>query len=289
MPLCILYNGNMPELPELEVISEVLRRRVVGQTIMEVKIIPPGGLIVVRDLTQQGFETGLSGAAIEDVARRGKFLVFSLQARGQPVYLVLNPKLSGRLQLADPAEKKIAKTYVIFGLANGRQLRYLDYKKMGQLYLTYDFKKIPDYARLSPEALEIPRTDFCQRLMACHDEVKGALTRGELVAGIGNAYADEILWEARLHPYRKCTLLTAGEAEILYEAMRATLLGAIDKVREEMGEAIHLEPRGFMAVHMKTGKPCPRCGTPISLVGANQRTTNFCRTCQPGGLVKGMG
>jgi formamidopyrimidine-DNA glycosylase len=70
--------------------------------------------------------------------------------------------------------------------------------------------------------------------------------------------------------------------------MRTTLSEAVEKVREEMGENIHLKPRDFLAVHMKTGQPCPRCGTPISLVGANQRITNFCRACQPGGLIKGM-
>ena len=81
---------------------------------------------------------------------------------------------------------------------------------------------------------------------------------------------------------------TPEEIERLYEAMQSVLREAIDKVRVEMGEAIHREPRDFMAVHMKSGEPCPRCGTPISLVGANQRITNFCRTCQPGGLIKGM-
>ena len=114
------------------------------------------------------------------------------------------------------------------------------------------------------------------------------LTRGEFIAGIGNAYADEILWSARLHPYRKRTQLTTAEVERLYHAMRNTLSAAVKKVREEMGENIHLKPRDFLAVHMKTGEPCPRCGTRISLVGANQRITNFCRTCQPGGLIKGM-
>jgi len=130
--------------------------------------------------------------------------------------------------------------------------------------------------------------EFRARLRPYRGEIKGILTRGEFVAGIGNAYADEIVWAARLHPYRKRTQLTSEEIDRLYAAMRSTLLDAIDKVRAEMGEAIHLEPRKFMAVHMKTGEPCPRCGTTISLVGANQRITNFCRTCQPGGLIKGM-
>jgi formamidopyrimidine-DNA glycosylase len=119
-------------------------------------------------------------------------------------------------------------------------------------------------------------------------EIKGILTRGEFIAGIGNAYADEILWNARLHPYRKRTQLTSEEIARLYEAMQSTLRDAVARVRAEMGEQIHVKPRDFLAVHLKTGKPCPRCGTPISLVGANQRITNFCRTCQPGGLIKGM-
>lgn len=278
----------MPELPELEVVREVLQRRVVGQAIAGVEVIPPGGPIVVRDLTHRGFVAALEGAAITAVARRGKFLVFSLQSETQPLFLVINPKLMGRLQLADPSEKRMGKTHLVITLAHGRQLRYRDQKQMGQLYLTQDLRAVPDYAGLGPEPLEITLEEFRARLKPFRGEIKGVLTRGECVAGIGNAYADEILWAARLHPYRKRTHLTNEEVERLYDAMRDTLQASIEKVRAEMGEAIDLEPREFFAVHMKTGKPCPRCGTPISLVGANQRITNFCRTCQPGGLIKGM-
>jgi formamidopyrimidine-DNA glycosylase len=141
---------------------------------------------------------------------------------------------------------------------------------------------------MGPEPLEVTLEIFRARMKPFRGEIKGVLTRGEFVAGIGNAYADEILWAARLHPYRKRTQLTAEEVDRLYLAMRQTLTDAIQKVRGEMQENIHLKPRDFLAVHMKTGEPCPRCGTPISLVGANQRITNFCRSCQPGGLIKGM-
>ena len=278
----------MPELPELEVVREVLQRRIVGQAITAVEVIPPGGLIVARDLTHAGFEAALTGATIAAVARRGKYIVFTLQAALTPLFLVLNPKLTGRLQLAGPAEKRKARTWAIFALSGGGQLRYLDQKQMGQLYLTQDLALIPDYAAMGPEALEISLEEFRQRLKPYHGEIKGVLTRGEFVAGIGNAYADEILWEAQLHPYRKRTQLTPEEEERLYQAMRSTLLASIEKVRVEMQEHIELKPRDFMAVHMKTGEPCPRCGTPISLVSANQRITNFCRKCQPGGLIKGM-
>ncbi|MBF8281715.1 MAG: hypothetical protein HW378_630 [Anaerolineales bacterium] len=319
----------MPELPELEVVCEVLQRRVVGQTITGVEVFPPGGPIVVRDLTHAGFTETLTGATFTQVLRRGKFLIFSLSVQdpqrpertlseaqaepkrkskgaspsaalragfddapgGAPVRtlsLVLNPKLTGRLQLAAPSDKRLPKTHVVFTLSDGGQLRYVDQKRMGQLYLTRDLAQVPDYAGMGPEPFDISLEEFRDRLKPYRGEIKGVLTRGDFIAGIGNAYADEILWAARLHPYRRRTQLTPEEIDRLHAAMRATLLDATEKVRAEMGGDIHRKPRDFMAVHMKTGQPCPRCGTPISLVGANQRITNFCRTCQPGGLIKGM-
>jgi formamidopyrimidine-DNA glycosylase len=274
----------MPELPELEVVCEVLQRRLVGHAISAVQVLPPGGPVVVRDLTHRGFVEALTGATVAAVARRGKCLVFTFDLTPAH-YLVLNPKLTGRLQLVAPDEKRRARTHVILTLSGGGQLRYVDQKRMGQLYLTHDPALVPDFDAMGPEALEVARDEFRARLRAYRGEIKGILTRGACVAGIGNAYADEILWAARLHPYRKRTQLTAEEIDRLYDAMRATLLDAIGKVRAEMREDTSLEPRDFLAVHMKTGEPCPRCGTPISLVGANQRITNFCRTCQPGGVV----
>ena len=278
----------MPELPELEVVKEVLQRRVVGQQITGVQVLPPGGPIVVRDLTARGFATVLTGKTVSSVNRRGKFLLLEFRESQPPVYLAINPKLTGRLQLADSIDKRTAKTHVVITLGSGRQLRYVDRKQMGQLYLTEDLNFVPDFAALGPEALEISVESFRRRLKPFRGEIKGILTRGEFVAGIGNAYADEILWTARLHPFRKRTQLTTDEIDRLYAGMRSTLLEATEKVRLEMQEKIDEKPRDFMAVHMKTGEPCPRCGTAISLVSANQRITNFCRRCQPGGLIKGI-
>ncbi len=301
----------MPELPELEVVQEVLNRRIVGQTITAADALPPGAAIVIRELTGQGFAAAVTGARFESIARRGKFLVFTLVAdrdkrtealtahnslssvvhRPSSLFLVINPKLTGRLQLCEPKAKKAGPVHAVLRLSDGLDLRYVDQKKMGQVFLTRqppEQAPIADFAGMGPEALEISREDFKARLKPFRGEIKGVLTRSEFVAGIGNAYADEILWHARLHPYRKRTSLTAEEVDRLYDGMRACLLEAIEKVRAEMGEAIHLKPREFMAVHMKSGEPCPRCGTTVSLIGANQRITNFCRNCQPGGLIKGM-
>ncbi len=301
----------MPELPELAVVQEVLHRRLVGQTIAGAEAIPPGAALVLRDLTGQGFGAVLTGARFESVARRGKFLVFTLSPtpsaeteralvtddpssvvrRPSSLFLVINPKLTGRLQLCEPKAKKAGPVHAVLHLNGGMDLRYVDQKKMGQVFVTHqppEQAPIADYASMGPEALEISRDDFKARLKPFRGEIKGILTRSEFVAGIGNAYADEILWHARLHPYRKKTSLTPAEVDRLYDGLRTCLLDAIEKVRAEIGEAIHLERRGFMAVHMRAGQPCPRCGTHISLVGANQRITTVCRTCQPGGLIQGM-
>jgi formamidopyrimidine-DNA glycosylase len=279
----------MPELPELQIVCEVLQRRVVGQRIADVQVLPPGGLIVVRDMTGRGLAPALEEQAISGVSRRGKYLLFELKGSQSPLYLLVNPKLTGRLQLADAAQKRLPKTLVIFTLSNGHELRYADQKQMGQLYLVGDPQQVPEYASLGPEAHEVSEQAFRERIKRFRGEVKGILTRGDFVAGIGNAYADEILWAAELYPYRKRTELTAEEIGRLYRATHQTLQDAIERLRILMGESIHLEPREFMAVHMKTGEPCPRCGAPISLVSANQRITNFCRHCQPGGLTRGMG
>ncbi|MGE5137887.1 MAG: Fpg/Nei family DNA glycosylase [Rudaea sp.] len=283
----------MPELPELTVVQEVLSRRAVGQTIARVDVLPSGGAIVVRDLTRTGFDLRLTGSRITSVARRGKFLVFALArpAAGPsdpPLFLAVNPKLTGRLQLAQPSDKRYAKTHVVFTLSSGEELRYVDQKRMGQIYLTYDLQQVPDYAGMGPEPFDVSLGDFRARLRPFRGEIKGILTRGEFIAGIGNAYADEILWAARIHPYRKRTMLTEEEVVRLYESTQSTLRSATDIVRAEMGDNIYLKPRDFLSVHGKTDQPCPRCGTAISLVSANQRITNFCRKCQPGGLIKGM-
>ncbi len=281
----------MPELPELEVVRDVLKRRVVGQSIQQVRLLLPGSAIVVRDLTNSGFEDVLSGATFAGVERRGKFLVLSLSSTQNLLYLIVNPKLTGRFQLAKPTDKRMAKTHVVITLGDGMELRYVDQKQMGQVYLSRAAPAeagIADFADLGPEPFDDTLDAFRGRLRKFNSEIKGILTRGEFMAGIGNAYADEVLWAARLHPYRKRTSLSEEEIAQLFEGMQSTLREATEKVRAEMGEQIHLKPRDFLNVHMKTNQPCPRCGGMISEVTANQRITNFCRTCQPGGLIKGM-
>ena len=289
----------MPELPELEVVRDVLQRRLVGRRITEVSVSPKGGPIVVRDLTGQGFREGLLGRLIDSVQRRGKFLLFGLSAQAggqrvsspgkQPLTLAVNPKLTGRLQLSVPGEKKAGPVHVTLHFeAPTEELRYVDQKRMGQLYLTAELGSIPTFAEMGPDALEASPETFRSRLRRFRGEIKGVLSREQFLAGIGNAYADEILWQARLHPYRKVSTLSSEEIDRLYAAMNVTLRESIEKVEAAMGEDIHLKPRDFFAVHMRGGKRCPRCGGKVSEITAQGRITNFCRSCQPGGLIRGL-
>jgi formamidopyrimidine-DNA glycosylase len=278
----------MPELPELEIVREILTRRLVGRRVEEVRLKGKGAPIVVRDLTAAGFVEGVRRATLESVERRGKFLLLRLAPSG--LTLAVNPKLTGRFQLCPPGEKKAGPVHVTFVFdAPLEELRYVDSKMMGQLYLTASLEAIPTFSDMGPDALEVDLDEFRRRLRSFRGEIKGILVRANFVAGIGNAYADEILWQARLHPFRKRTTLTPEETEGLHVALRTTLTTAIDQVRRDMGEAIHLKPRDFFSVHMRGGQPCPRCGTTVSEITAHQRITSFCRACQPGGLIRGMG
>ena len=277
----------MPELPELEVVRDILARRLSGRQIEAVTLAPKGGPIVTRDLTGRGFAESLRHAAFGAVSRRGKFLLFDLDPG--PLILAANPKLTGRFQLSEPGGKKAGPVHVTLHLDQPPlELRYVDQKRMGQLYLTEDLSQIPTFDEMGPDALEISPEDFGQRLRRFRGEIKGVLARERFLAGIGNAYADEILWGARIHPYRKVGKLTSEEVEDLYQAVRNTLQESIEKVRSAMGERVHLKPRDFFAVHMRGGQPCPRCGTRVSDIRARGRITNFCRTCQPGGLIRGI-
>ena len=269
----------MPELPDLEIIRAVLAPRITSQTVTEVEVVRP---LVVRDLTGRGFAEALTGQTLADVQRRGKILLLPLQSE---LILAINCKLAGRLQYAISSDRRRSKTHVVLHLSDGHELRYSDQKTMGQIYLTADLSAIPGWVEMGPEPFDLTLEEFHERLKPHRGEIKGVLTRGQAVAGIGNAYADEICFAARIHPYRKRTSLDEQEIERLYEATQTVLHEAITTLRERVGTDVHREVRDFLAVHGKGSQPCPSCGTTISEIKAQGRLTNFCRTCQPGGLI----
>jgi formamidopyrimidine-DNA glycosylase len=196
--------------------------------------------------------------------------------------------LAGRLRYGEPLGRHRVRDALVLALDDGSELRYHDAKDMGKIYLTSDLALVPDWVELGPEAIDPALTPavFAERLRRYRGEIKGVLTNQRFVAGIGNAYADEICWRAGIYPFRRRPALRGEETDRLYDAMRTVLTEAIDHLRSRIGEATDVEIRDFLAVHGRPGEACPRCGTAISEVKRARRATHFCRTCQPGLLVR---
>jgi formamidopyrimidine-DNA glycosylase len=275
----------MPELPDLQVISEYLIQRVVGVPIASAEVRRP---IVVRDLLGGDVGSHLVGKQFTNVLRRGKYLLLPLD---DGTTLVISPMLAGRIRYGKPLPRHRKRDVLVLLLADGCELRYHDAKDMGKIYLTRDLSQVPTFSTLGLEATDPALTldVFRQRLRRQRGEIKRVLTKQSFVAGIGNAYADEILWHAGIYPFRRRSTLTGEEIARLYDAMRGVLADATEVLRARVGDAIHVELRDFLAVHGKAEEPCPRCGSAISEVKRERRATHFCRTCQPGLMVGGRG
>src|SRR3990170_4972000 len=268
----------MPEVPDLEAIRSFFNRQIVGQSITSVEIPIPVPIRVPRD----DFVRLLTGDTFGEVRRYGKFLLFAL-ASGR--LLVINPMLTGRFAYVQPPARKRSRTCLIIGLDSGNVIRYADLRLMGRIYLTTPegLQTLPQFPEMGPDVLspELTEAAFRQRLLRHRGQIKSMLTNHRFVAGIGNAYSDEILWEARIHPYRKRTQLSEDEMSALYRAVHSVLAWATAIVTEKMRDSIdYAEWRDHLRVHRRGGEPCPRRGAAISEITAGQRVTSFCRHCQ---------
>ena len=273
----------MPEAPELEVVKGFLIERAVGASLESARVLRPS---VLRSLAGD-FEDDILGRAIEDIRRTGKFLTLAMSGDR---LLVVNPMLTGGFQWSEPSDRVFKRTCFTLTLSNGRELRYIDERQMGRVYYVSpdQVEQIPQYADMGPDALDEPLSldEFKERLRPFRGEIKGIITRGRVIAGIGNAYVDEILWEAEIYPFRKKRDLSDDDLQRLLDASASVMSEAVGQVREAMGGDIHRKRRDFLKVHNRGGEPCPRCGAAISQLTANQRITSYCRTCQPGLLLR---
>jgi formamidopyrimidine-DNA glycosylase len=273
----------MPEVPDLEAIRAYFNQRIVGERVEKVDVLVP---IVIR-IPQAEFVRLITGDSFGEAHRHGKFLIFTM-ASGR--LLVINPMLTGRFSYVEPRVRRAGRTCFALSISTGKELRYADQRVMGRVYLVAPdtLNTVPQFAEMGPDVLAPDLTGevFGQRLRRFRGQTKSVLVNHRFVAGIGNAYSDEILWEAGIHPYRKRTDLDADDISRLYTATRGVLEWATPIVAEKMspsGEELdYSEWREHLRVHRRGGQPCPRCGTTISEITAGQRITSFCRTCQPG-------
>jgi len=291
----------VPELPDLEVVADALHAALVGRPVEAARATMP---LAIRGTPAE--LDALTGQRVVRVARVGKFLDLELDRDR----VAVNPMLTGRFQLAWRGEKAPAGTAVelTFGTRAGGPprdsapwtagarwipsddaavlVRYKDPTQMGKVYLLPAGIDRPVPGRgpgeMGPDALDAGLTQdaWRERIRKHPGELKNLLRNQAFVAGIGNAYSDEILFAARLLPFRKRSSLAAEEIDDLYTAMRSTLAASVELLRQRVPPTFEKQVRDHLAVHNRGGQPCPRCGAKITHVTAGGFPTGFCRGCQ---------
>ncbi len=269
----------MPELPEVETVVRALRRPLIGRTITEMRNYWPRHLVGV---TLSEFQRRVHGRSITAINRRAKYLIFSLND-GQS--LIIHLKMSGHLAVVDQDTPPDKHVHTIWGLDNGRELRFRDTRKFGRVQLVENTMEA--LGHLGPEPLEPAFTVevLLERLQKRKRALKPLLLDQTFVAGIGNIYADEALFHAGIHPERRANTLTPTEIADLHAAIQKVLQMGIE--REGASIQTYVKPDGkkgdmqnAVAVFRRTGAPCYNCGSVIQRIKLGGRSTHFCPTCQ---------
>lgn len=270
----------MPELPEVETVVRGLRPDMIGRTITGVEVY---WVREIQGLDALQFADRAVGQRIAGVRRRGKYIVFDLTHDTMLIHL----KMSGRLYVVDPQQEMDEDRWVrvLFRMDDNRELRFSDARKFGRVYLVADEAEVT--GKLGPEPLleDLTLERFQALISQRRGQIKPLLLNQTFLAGVGNIYADETLWTARIDPRRNVDTLTSEETARLYEAVRAVLQEGI----EYQGTTLswYRKPDGTIGgyqtrfrVYDREDEPCPHCGTPIRKIWLGQRGTHFCPSCQ---------
>jgi len=289
----------MPELPDLRILADAFTAALSGRVLVSSSVKQP---LVLRGT---GAElSGFEGLSLNTVEQRGKFLTLGFGSAS----IVINAMLTGRLGLARPGTKALTSTAMVFTFGprdsdvataaaawtRGAQwlpaddepveLRYRDPKKMGKVYLLPAGveRAVAGWAELGPDAddAKLDLEAWQGRIRRHNGELHNLLKNQGFVAGIGNAYSDEVLWAARIAPFRKRSSLAAEESERLWLAAREVLAWAVDELQVRVPPRFEKQARDILRVHLKGGQPCPRCGATLSEVSPGGFTTSWCRSCQ---------
>ena len=276
----------MPELPEVETIARELRPLLVGRTIVDASFDWKNQ---IKHPAPEDFVGAVSGREILSVDRRGKWIVASLgprRDRDAAAVLAIQVKMTGQLDVVAPAAPRDKHVHVVLSLDDATELRLRDTRKFGRVAV-YPLDMADEVlGELGPEPLDDQFTlaDFRRLLRRRKGRLKPLLMNQEFLAGVGNIYADEALWRARLHPLRSGAGLRPDQERSLYLALRDVLNEGIERRGSSVDSYRAPEGRGnmqnFLNVYGRTGKPCPRCGRPTKRIVIGARSTHFCSWCQ---------
>jgi len=273
----------MPELPEVEALAAYLRERATGHAVSRIEVSAISAL-----KTYDPPVSAATGLPVTGASRHGKFLDVHL---GDDLHLIVHLARAGWLQYRDafkagtplkPGSGPIA-LRVRLDDGSGFDLTEAGTQKKLAAYLVRDPALVPGVSRLGPDALLVSREEFEQRLKARRGQVKGVLTEQEVIAGVGNAYSDEILHAAKLSPFAITDRLAPEALDRLYEAMRSVLADAVNRSVGQQAATLKGEKKSGLAVHNRTGLPCPVCGTTIREVSFADSSLQYCPGCQTGG------
>lgn len=277
----------MPELPEVEALAQFLRDHAVGAVVGRVDV---AALSVLKTFDPP--ISTLQGRNVTGAGRFGKHLALDCDG----LWLIAHLSRGGWLRWIDnpsPAPPKPGKgplaLRVHFFTSDGEtpafDLTEAGTKKRLAVWLVADPREVPGIARLGPDALEVTRPQFGEILAGTTARIKTALVDQSLLAGVGNAYSDEILHAARMSPFATTSKLSSDEVDRLYDAMRAELSDAVERSVGQEAARLKGEKRAGMTVHARTGMPCPVCGDTVREVAYAERSFQYCPTCQTGGKI----
>ncbi|MDO3703507.1 DNA-formamidopyrimidine glycosylase family protein [Micromonospora sp. C28SCA-DRY-2] len=273
----------MPELPEVEALAGYLRERAVGRRVDRLEVAAISAL-----KTYDPAPTAAAGRAVLDAGRHGKFLDVVLDG---DLHLVVHLARAGWLHYREsfpsaaplrPGKGPIA-LRVRLDDGSGFDLTEAGTQKKLAVYLVTDPATVPGVAKLGPDALAADLATFSARMRSRRGQVKGVLTDQAVLAGVGNAYSDEILHAAKLSPFAITDRLTDEQLAALHEATRQVLGDAVRRSLGQKAAELKGEKRSGLKVHARTGQPCPVCGDTVREVSFADSSLQYCPTCQTGG------
>ena len=278
----------VPELPEVEALASFLRERAVGRVVARVD---PVAISAFK--TYDPPPTALAGLEVVGVARHGKFLDLAIgEGTGSGLHLVVHLARAGWLQWKEslpPAPPRMGKGPIALRVhlddGSGFDLTEAGTKKGLAVYVVDDPAKVPGVARLGIDPLS---PDFTEERLAGllagqRGQVKGVLTDQSVIAGVGNAYSDEVLWETGLSPFKPAGNLGADDVRRLHAALVDTLRAAVGRAEGLAAGKLKAEKKSGLSVHGRTGLPCPRCGDTVREVSFADKSLQYCPTCQTDG------